>query len=117
MDEDRVKVVVEGSGANNLVANYFKTSTFIQSTEELRLETDMVGDVKSFYDTIYSATKTSHILSECVLLDYVDFQQYLPIKSMMIPVGKSYTSKTAKHFVEVVIQAIYHFIKGPKSKQ
>jgi hypothetical protein len=48
LDEDRVKAVVEHSRANNLVANYFKTATFKKSTKDLRLESDMVGDVKSF---------------------------------------------------------------------
>ena len=35
---------------------------------------------------------------------------------MMIPAGKSYNKEEAKHFVEVVSQAIYHFTKGQKLK-
>jgi hypothetical protein len=114
--EEQISTIIEESSANNLVANFFKTATFKNSTEDLRLESDMVSDAKSFYDALYSATKTSHTLSEHVLPDYTNLQQGLSIKKMMIPAGKSYNNGKAKHFVEVVSQAIYHFTKGPESK-
>ena len=90
-----------------MVANFFKTATFKKSTEGLRLESDKVSDIKSFYDALYSATKTIHTLSECVLPNYAALQQGFPIKKMMIPARKSYNNETSKTIVEIVSQAIY----------
>ena len=35
---------------------------------------------------------------------------------MIVPADKNYNNENAKHFVAVVSQAIFDFIKGPKSK-
>jgi hypothetical protein len=60
----------------------------------------MVSDVKPFYASIYSATKTSHTLSKCVLTNYVNLQQDIPIKKLMKLAGKNYNNEKEKHFVE-----------------
>jgi hypothetical protein len=87
-----VKTIIKHSHTNNLVANFYKSATFKESIEDLWLESDRISDVKLFYDALYSATKTSHTLSEYVLSGYVNLQQGLPMKRMMIPAEESYNN-------------------------
>ena len=88
-----MKTIIKHSHTNNLVANFYKSATFKESIEDLWLESDRISDVKLFYDALYSATKTSHTLSERVLSDYADLQQGLMTKKMMIPASKIYNNK------------------------
>ena len=111
LNQAKIDDLLETSRLANLHSTYFNAGTFRKSTLDLTLDSDHVSNVRAFYEAICSALKTSHSLSKSILPQFGDLQPNVPIKRMMVPGSKIYTNENAKHFVEVISQAIFTFLK------
>ena len=112
----KVNELLENSRLDNLHSTYFSAATFRKSTTHLILDSDHVSDLKAFYDAIGSALKTSHSLSHRILPKFGGLQPNVSIRLMIILGSKNRATENAKHFVDVISQAILSLIKGPNSK-
>ena len=96
-----------------LKASSFKTTIFKKTVLDLRLENDHVSNVKTFYDVICDAAKTSHAFSIRILPNFKDLRPNHPIKKMMVPSGKSICMRTQNTLLKQSAKPSLFFSKAP----